>query len=286
MKITNEYNLPDAFVNFVSNVRHNNKGELSATTILKGAKEIVLTDRHFDEIEVDASEMVWSTFGTAFHSVMEKQTENNDVFKEERLAYSVDGLTVTGRLDRYDMATGTVEDWKTASVWKVIKGDFQDWEEQGLVYAWLLRKNNLPCNKIRFIALLKDHSKTESKRNADYPKKPVYTIEFKITDEKLKAIEEKIKAKIADVKKAQELADDDIVPCSEYERWATQTKYAVMKNGRKTALKLFDKIEDAEQMASSDNNYYVDKRKGESKKCLDYCPCADFCNFRKKLEEK
>jgi hypothetical protein len=71
MKITNNYNLPDAFINFVSNVRHNNKGEVSATTILKGAKEIVLTDRHFDEIEVDASEMVWSTFGTAFHAVME-----------------------------------------------------------------------------------------------------------------------------------------------------------------------------------------------------------------------
>ena len=35
MTTTNEMGLPEAFVNFVSNVRHNAPGTLSATTLLQ-----------------------------------------------------------------------------------------------------------------------------------------------------------------------------------------------------------------------------------------------------------
>ena len=283
MKITNEYNLPDAFVNFVSNVRHNNKGELSATTILKGTKEIVLTDRHFDEIEVDASEMVWSTFGSAFHLLMEKQEDSS--FKEERFEVPVGKFTVTGKVDRYDLEREVLEDWKTASVWKVIYGDFADWREQGLTYAWLLKQNGLTVKKCRFVALLKDHSKTEAKRKADYPQKPVYVYEFDVTDAELEAVENRIVSKVAKVASAYELEDDKIAPCTAEERWATADKYAVMKDGRKTALKVCDTKEEAEKLLSELGGTRIEERRGESKKCADYCPCREFCNFWKSLEK-
>ena len=88
MKITNKLNLPEAFVKAIQNTRHNEPGTLSATTLLKGAKEIILTDRHFDEIEVDASDEVWAVFGTAVHLVLEHQED--EAFKEEK--FSVDVL--------------------------------------------------------------------------------------------------------------------------------------------------------------------------------------------------
>lgn len=283
MIITNEMGLPESFVNFVSNARHNETGKISATTLLKGEKEIVLTDRHFDEITVDASDMVWATFGSAFHLLMEHQED--DSFKEERFEVPVGKFTVTGKVDRYDLEREVLEDWKTASVWKIIYGDFADWKEQGLTYAWLLKQNGLTVKKCRFVALLKDHSKTEAKRKADYPQKPVYVYEFDVTDEDLKAVENRIVSKVAKVASAYELEDDKIAPCTAEERWATADKYAVMKDGRKTALKVCDTKEEAEKLLSELGGTRIEERKGESKKCADYCPCREFCNFWKSLEK-
>lgn len=283
MIITNEMGLPESFVNFVSNARHNETGTISATTMLKGEKEIVLTDRHFDEITVDASDMVWATFGSAFHLLMEHQED--DSFKEERFEVPVGKFTVTGKVDRYDLEREILEDWKTASVWKVIYGDFADWKEQGLTYAWLLKQNGLTVKKCRFVALLKDHSKTEAKRKADYPQKPVYVYEFEVTDEELAAVENRIVSKVAKVASAYELEDDKIAPCTAEERWATADKYAVMKDGRKTALKVCDTKEEAEKLLSELGGTRIEERKGESKKCADYCPCREFCNFWKSLEK-
>jgi len=279
MKITNKAGLPEAFVNFVSDVRHNRPGSLSATTLLKGDKEIVLYDRHFDELEQDAADLVWASFGTAFHAIMEKQ--DTEAFKEEAFEIEVEGWKVTGRVDFYDMKTETLGDYKTASVWKVIYGDFADWKAQGLTYAWLMRQHGLNVKRCEFVAFLKDHSKTEAKRKPDYPQQPVYKYAFDVTEADLEATEERIKAKIRSVTEAYKLGDDDIAPCTADERWETATKYAVMKEGRKTALKVCDDEQTANQYIEQTGGcgLYVQERKGESKKCADYCPCAEFCNF-------
>lgn len=285
MKITNNANLPQAFVNFVSNVRHNGDKTVSATTLLQGDKQIVLTDRHFDEIEEDAADMVWASFGSAFHLLMEKQNDNS--FKEEAFEVSIADWKVTGRVDSYDLENEILVDWKTASVWKVIYGDFEDWRRQGLVYAWLMKQNGLNVKRCRFVALLKDHSKSDAKRKPDYPQKPVYIYEFDVTEEALKETENFIKNKVLSVSQAYEKSDDEIVPCSSEERWETLTKWAVMKEGRKTAIRVFENREDAELLLKSLNGgHFLEERKGESKKCLDYCPCCEFCNFYKEMQKK
>jgi hypothetical protein len=57
-----------------------------------------------------------------------------------------------------------------------------------------------------------------------------------------------------------------------------------MKNGRKTAVKLFDNQQDAEAYAGElGNSHYVEHRPAVSRKCEDYCSCCDFCNFYKSL---
>ena len=284
MVTTNELGLPEAFVNFVSNVRHNAPGTLSATTLLQGDKQIVLYDRHFDELTQDAADLVWATFGTAFHLVMERQEDES--FKEVAFEVPVDDWKVTGKADRYDMNKGLIEDWKTTSVWKVIYKDFSDWKSQGLTYAWLMRLNGLEVNRCRFIALLKDHSKKEAKIKPDYPQKPVFIYEFDVTEADLEATEARIKAKIKSGTEAYKLNDDDIPACSEDERWATATKYAVMKDGRKTALKVCDSMSDAQLYMQSQGGTRIDVRPGENKKCAEYCPCAEFCNFYHECVEK
>lgn len=279
MKTTNNAGLPQAFVSFVSNVRHNRPGTLSATTLLKGDKEIVLYDRHFDELTQDAADLVWASFGTAFHAIMEKQ--DTEAFKEEAFEVDVEGWKVTGRVDFYDLKNEILGDYKTASVWKVIYGDFADWKAQGLTYAWLMKQHGLNVKRCEFVAFLKDHSKTEAKRKPDYPQQPVYKYAFDVTEADLEATEARIRAKIKSVTEAYKLGDDDIEPCTADERWETATKYAVMKEGRKTAIKVCDDEQTAKQYIEQTGGcgLYVQERKGESKKCADYCPCAEFCNF-------
>jgi hypothetical protein len=288
MIITNKLNLPVAYVNAIQNSRHNADKCLSATTLLKGTKEIILTDRHFDEITVDASENVWTVFGSAVHTVLEHQKD--DAFKEESFEVPVLDYKVTGRVDRYDMANETIEDWKTASVWKVIFHDFEDWHNQGLIYAWLLRQNGLNVRHIRFIALLKDFSMTEAKRKADYPQAPVFVYEYDVNEDELTHIESYIKGKVLEVSQNTEKPDDEVEVCTPEQRWTTPSKWAVMKEGRKTALKVCESEEEAlnfiEEQEKDKDKLSVEERKGTDKKCDDYCPCAPFCSYYKATHQE
>lgn len=284
MKVTNKLNLPAAFVNAVSTNRHNAAGCFSATTLNKGAKEIILSDRHFDEITVDAADSVWAVWGTAVHALLESQPDNN--FHEEYFKVPVSNSFVTGQVDSYDMENGVINDWKTASVWKVQFNDFSDWRRQGLTYAWLLQQSGLDVKKCRFVALLKDHSKSKAKNDSSYPQSPVFIYEFDVTAADMKETAARILTKVQEIESAYKLDDDDIEPCSEEERWADGEKWAVMKNGRKTAVKVFDNQLDADAMAGEMGNaYYVEHRPAISRKCGDYCKCKDFCNFYKAMNK-
>ena len=280
MKVTNKLNLPAAFVNAVSTTRHNAAGCFSATTLNKGAKEIILSDRHFDEITVDAADSVWAVWGTAVHALLESQPDNN--FHEEYFKVPVSNSYVTGQVDSYDMENGVINDWKTASVWKVQFNDFSDWRRQGLTYAYLLQQSGLEVKKCRFVALLKDHSKTKAKNDSSYPQSPVFIYEFDVTPEDMAETRDRILNKVLEIESAYKLDDDAIEPCSAEERWADGDKWAVMKNGRKTAIRVFDTEIDAENCAGElGNSHYVEHRPAVSRKCGKYCLCKDFCNFYK-----
>ncbi|MBR1640263.1 MAG: PD-(D/E)XK nuclease family protein [Treponema sp.] len=270
MKVTNRLHLPEAFVKAVSVERHNKAGQYSATTLNKGVKGIILQERHWEEFTVDAADSVWATFGTAFHAIMEKYEDGN--FHEEKFDIAVSNSRVTGVVDSYDMERGIINDWKTASVYKVMKGDFADWYKQGMTYAWLLKQNGLDVHKCRFIACLKDHSMTKAETDRTYPQAPVFIYEFEVTPEELAQTGERITAKVKAIEAAEKQGDDDIEPCTPEERWADGDKWAVMKNGRKTAIRVFDAEIDAENCAGElGNSHYVEHRPAVSRKCGKYC---------------
>ena len=280
MKITNRLNLPEGFVRAVSNEKHNAPGSLSATTLIQGVKQIILTDRHWDELEDDVSDRIWAIFGSAVHSLMESEGEHD--FAEQRMAFQVGDVTVTGTIDNYDMRSGVICDYKTASVNKVKFGDFGDWHTQGMIYAWLLTKNNFPVTRCRFIALLKDHSKTDAARDYQYPRNPVYVHEFPVTPQSLFKIGLFIKNKVSEYRRCSSLDDNAIPPCSPEERWERPPKYAVMKKGAKRAVRRFDRLEEAEQLVSAKGDgHYVEFRRGEAIRCRSYCLCRRFCNFHR-----
>jgi len=215
------------------------------------------------------------------HALFEAEKDN--CFHEERFRVPVSHSVVTGQVDSYDMERGIINDWKTASVWKIQFGDFADWKAQGMTYAWLMSQSGLEVKKCRFIALLKDHSKSKARTDSQYPQNPVYIYEFDVTPEALAETGMRIEAKIKEIEEAENISDDVITPCSADERWADGEKWAVMKNGRKTAVRVFDTLIDAENCAGElGNSHYVEYRPAVSRKCGKYCICKDFCNFYKK----
>ncbi len=285
MIYTNKMGLAQEIANAMPTERHCKQGEISATTLIKGAKQVVLSDRHFDEIEVDISDCIKPLIGTAVHHYLE--VKNPNAFTEEKFSVEVQGKKVTGQIDLYDMANGVIYDYKTTSVFKVIYKSYDEWQKQALIYAWLMKKNGLEVKKCVFVPMFTDWTKAESRRKADYPNGGAMTVEFEVTDEALKSIEEYINLKVAEISKAETLPDDEIPECSELERWARPTIWAVMKKGRKTAVnaKLTDKAE-AEAMAATIDGGYVEERKGVSAKCEGYCSCCDFCKFYKENRQR
>jgi len=282
MIITNKLNLPFGLVKAVSVEKHNAENCISATTLLQGIKQILLTERHWDELEDDVSDRIWAIWGQAVHSLLEHEGEND--FTELEMSYKVGNVTVTGRIDNYDMKHGVICDYKTASIWKVKYRDFTEWEAQGMIYAWLLNKNGFNVKKCRFIALLKDHSKTEMMRDRQYPPKPVHVYEFHVTLAGLMKIDSFIKKRLGEYEKYAGVHDDIIPSCTPEERWDKSTTYAVMKHGRKTAIKLFDNAEEANAKAEElGKECFVETRKGESTKCRHYCLCRQFCNYYRSM---
>ncbi len=287
MKVTNKLNLPLALVKAVSVERHNKPGSYSATTLLKGTKETILQERHWDELETDASDSIWAVWGTAVHAIFENMKDNT--FHEEYFEWEVNGLLITGRVDSYDLENETLNDWKTASVYKIMKQDFKDWRRQGLIYAWLMNKAGLKVRKCRFIALLKDHSKTKAKTDAGYPQSPTFVYEFDVTEEDLFNVGHFIEQKVNALKFNYELPDDEISECTSEERWEDEPKFAVMKPGRKSALRLFEDEKLANDFLAvqpEKDKCYIQARPGIPRKCEDYCSCHDFCNFYKAYKSK
>lgn len=278
MRITNKLGLPEAIVNACSTERHTPKGTYSATTLLKGTREILLTSRHFDEIEQDVADMIWAIWGTAVHALLEEQDTSG--IKEERLEIDVLGRKVSGQIDHQDLENLVITDYKTASTWKVIFNDFDDWDKQALVYAYLiLRAKDVKITRARFIALLKDHSKSKAQKDYSYPQSPVYVHDLEITDEKLEVIEEFIFAKVKSLIENENMTDEGLPLCTAEERWASEDKWAIMKEGRKSAVKLHNTKEEAEQhLLELDNKHSIEYRQGASKKCPDYCPAKEFCS--------
>ena len=197
MLITNKHNLPQSLVNAVTTERHNKEGSVSATTLLQGVKQIILTERYWNDIQDDVSDRVWALFGTAVHKLLEECNPN--AFTEEKFEVKRGPKTVTGQVDLYDMEEKTITDYKTASVWKIKFQNFDDWRRQGLIYSWLLKQEGLEVKRCRFIAMLRDWTKGEAQRTADYPQAQIYEYVFDVTEKALEEIEIFINDKVLQI---------------------------------------------------------------------------------------
>jgi len=275
MKITNKFELPSGFVNIAKDQREIKPKNYSVTTILSSTRQILLGRRYDNELEEDVSNMVNVIFGTAIHHVLEMADKEN--ITEKQLTFEIqDGYVLSGKFDLYNEKTATIEDYKSTTVYKIKSQNFEDWEKQGLMYAWLAMKHGYIVEHLKFHALLKDWKASGAKYDNSYPKQQIYTWKYNITSKSLIEIEEFIRARFKEIIYYE---DKELLPmCSEEERWRSPAVYAVMKKGRKSAMKLCNTLEEANTYLTNDN-ISIETRLGEDKKCEGYCNVKVYCDY-------
>ncbi len=286
MIITNKLGLPKPLVDMAQSDYKYEPNEYRVTSLLKGIRETILERRYHDKIERDVSDMIWLLFGTAVHSVLEKHQEGDNEIKEARLKIPIGVYILSGQFDLYNAETKTITDYKTCSVQKVIRGEYEDWRKQLLIYSYMLQSIRFPVEKAEIIALMKDHSKFQAKIKADYPKQPVRKITFTFTEKDFAEIESWLHQRFEEIAIAEKLPDDELPLCTPEERYNSGDKFAVMRKGRKTALRVLDSYEKAEKWMEYNGGDYIEVRKGEDKKCQDYCSVCEFCNYYKEVVAK
>ena len=279
MQVSNIFGLPTPFVEACKSDYEPTPKRYSVTTILGGLTKAVLQRRHFHELSEDASESVWKIFGQAVHKILEESPHSEHEEVENFLTLDMPGgYTMSGRFDLYDSERQTVVDYKTCSVYKLLYHEFDDWAAQVAAYCLMLRANGKPCDSGQIVAIIKDHSKAKAKFESNYPEHPVAVIDFHFDEDQLAYYEQLFKDSFEVLRHLEKLADDELPPCDPEARWATPTKYAVMKKGRKRAIKLYDDKADADIHAVQVGGY-VETREGTDRKCTDYCGVCQWCRY-------
>ena len=276
-----KFTVPEKFEKVLKNDYYKKNTEYSVTQLLKPLQSSILQMRYGDEKEYEIEDRLWSFFGTAFHDSMEKAEDDESII-EERLKYK----KVSGKFDHFDVKEKILYDFKFTSVWKAVyatEESTKDYQIQLSIYAWLLQNIGFEVEKIANILIFRDWKKAEFERGKYNVPKPYATIYYDVLKEiEGVPIKEWIDSKIEQLDKLKEVKDEDLPECTLEERWAKPSKFALMKNKNKTATKLFDKKEDAEEylisleMTDTKNKYRIEERKGNEWVRCDYC-LKEFC---------
>jgi len=287
MKITNKYDLPDAFLNFARDDKYTKgKADISVTTLIDAPRVRLMKTIYANKSETDVTDMIWPLFGTAVHHILESADETENVTVEERLYANAANWVLSGALDHQEvLPDGTVQitDYKVTSAWSVILGK-KEWERQQNCYAWLVENSNDGVNrgktvsKIRICAILRDWQRRKAQFDPEYPQSPVVVVELPLWTPEQR--EEYIYERIDLHQEAQMNFDlyDQFALCSEEDQWAKPDAWAVKKKGQKRASKIYDNLKDAQGHVDEKIGLEVEHRKGEKTRCEgNYCGVAEFC---------
>lgn len=280
MKLTNKFNIPQTFMNVLDRPTYSKgKAHLSVTQLLNSPKIVALTKKFEDEIEQDASDMVWSIFGSAVHNVLEHGKDENHIV-EQRIHKEYEGWSISGAIDLQVVNPDgiDVKDYKTTTVWAVMNEKFE-WEVQLNIYAGLVEDvKRIPVTSVGIVAIIRDWNRRESATREGYPEAPIKELPIRLwSKEERDAF---IANRIA-LHSACEFAletDGELPDCTPEEMWEKPTVWAVRKIGNKRAHSLYETEELATAaLADLGSNYEIEVRKGERTRCENFCPVNTWC---------
>jgi hypothetical protein len=293
VKITNHFNVPEPLVALARKEYYSKgKADYSVTEIMSPPRIQRLKRKYWDDMEQDVTDMLWSMLGSALHVVAER-SEVIDHLNEERLFMEIDGVTLSGSIDLQQHVKGGValKDYKFTSVWAVMN-DKPEWEQQLNVYGWMVHKiKGVDIKGLQICAILRDWSTRKAQTESGYPQAQIQMVDIPIWsfDKTEKYVHERIE--LHKESKVQADWDEELPECTEEERWMRTTTYAVKKEGRKSAVRVFDAQEDAVKLIEESEDkkkLSIEVRKGEPVRCTgNYCGVNKWCSqYQSYLKEQ
>lgn len=278
MQLTNELGLPEPIAKAVANDPYSRgKSDITVTQLIDPPRKVELERRHMDEITEDVADRIWSLMGQSIHTILERA--ESTMLTERRLYTEVEGWTVGGAFDRAALISGEgfrakLTDYKMASVYEVINGVKPERAQQLNLLAELARRNGYQIDGIEAIFILRDWSKTKAARERDFPQRQVYIAPLDLWAPEIASafLTERMHLH-------QRARDAETLPeCTDDERWKKPDVYAVMKEGRKSAVKLHaDKPSADAHAEKAGKGHYVEHRPSEATRCKHYCTARPFC---------
>lgn len=277
MIITNNHGAPATLVALARKNYYSKGGsDYSVTELLSPPRVRRLQERHDAALTKDVSDMLWALLGSALHVVAERASAEDHV-TEERIVAEIDGVKVSGGIDLQEMTPEGViiTDYKFTSAYSVMN-EKKEWEEQLNLYKWLVESvKRIPVKGLRICALIRDFSRHDRREN--YPDAPIHMVDIPMWDSVTAEAFVRSRLQLHTEAKFADAMEEPLPPCSAEERWFSETTYAVKKEGRKTAVRVFKTIEEAQELAAKEKGY-VETRAGESRRCTgNFCGVAEFC---------
>jgi hypothetical protein len=191
-----------------------------------------------------------------------------------RLSGAFDNLTLELIKEEGAREFWRLSDYKVCSTYQVTRfAEKVEWVHQLNSYAHLLRLHSFPVGQIEIVAIMRDWRKREAETKGPdiYPPQQVAVLPLPLWshDETQIFIEERVRL--------HQEAREKLPHCTAEDRWQRANGFALMKRGRKTAVKIYYAEEEADAAVDGRPEYYVEKRTGHPVRCESYCAVRPFC---------
>lgn len=291
MRLTNRLNLPDSIVSAVQNDPYSaGDAQISVTRLLSPPYQIQLLKGNGGKIVEDVADRIHALMGQIGHAIIERATidpatsvaEQRIFMPASYLGLDLPDYIVSGAFDLLERHV--LNDFKFTTVWA--SGGKIEWEWQLNMLRVLCQYHYEQTGDKRFIvmsariiAIYRDWQKAK----AGYENHPKYQVEA-------------LTVPIWPIEDAKEFMAQRILlhtaanppVCSDEERWATKECFALMKSGRKSAVKLYPTMDAALEACAKEQGkppkkgekkatFTVVARPVQYKRCESYCSAAEFC---------
>lgn len=323
MKITNNHNISLPLAVWLMYDEYDyvkDKKYISATTLLKPLKEIVLAHRvDTKTLSMDLMDLVASSMGTGFHDSVEKAwhkghkealsklgypqrvvdavvinptaedfAKNPDlipVYLEQRGTKEIGGWVVGGKFDI--VTEGLLHDVKSTSTFKWTKGSGDDdYRKQGSIYRWI-HPDKIKEDFIRINFIFTDWSKAlVGGEDSKYPPNRVMHKDVDLWS--LAQTEQWVANKLSLIDKYWDAPEDKIPECTDEELWKSDPLFKFYTNPEKAnqpgarSTRNFENMMEARKFqAEKGGKGIIITIPGEPKKCA-YCRAATVCKQRER----
>lgn len=282
MIITNETNLPaSVYAAVASDGYSRGHADISVTDLIAPPRMVALREQYDASLRVDAADMAAPFIGTSVHEKLEKHKQTKE--SEQRVYIDVLGWVVGGKPDHFDPATGKLDDYKVIKPEEYIYGLKDEREQQLNIYAEMLRLNGYTVNSLNAVLFIIGFNWAKQERDHRYPPRSIVEVPIEMW------ARERVQQFVHDRVRLHQAARTALPNCTDEERWL-RTTYAIMKEGRKTAIRTFSEEIEAEEWGIENGvaelgasgvswipGHRLEHRPGKPLRCIRYCVAAQVC---------